>query len=141
MSSERLGLDQARAHLASQPFSVLLGARLTAFGSEGAVIEIDSRPELLQQNGFLHGGVLAYAADNCLTYAAGAAVGAGVLTGGMSIEYVRPAQGVTLRATAQVASSGQRRTVCTCRLEMIGEDGAARLCALAQGTILTVATR
>ncbi len=75
MTAPRLGLDEARAHLASQPFSVLLGARLVSFDEYGAVLEVDARPDLLQQNGFLHGGVLAYAADNALTYAAGTALG------------------------------------------------------------------
>ncbi|MFC9519041.1 PaaI family thioesterase [Nocardiaceae bacterium NPDC056970] len=138
MTTDRLGLDDARAHLASQPFSVLLGARLVSFGEDGAVLEIDARPDLLQQNGFLHGGVLAYAADNTLTYAAGTVLGPGVLTGGMTIEYVRPAQGHTLRATARVVHTGRRRAVCTCRLEMIADGASARLCAVAQGTVLPV---
>lgn len=134
-----LTADDARVHLTSQPFSVLLGARLVSFDEEGAVLEVDARPDLLQQNGFLHGGVLAYAADNCLTYAAGTVFGPGVLTGGMTIEYVRPAQGRTLRATARVVHSGRRRAVCRCDLEMIADDGDIRLCAVAQGTVLPVA--
>ncbi|PTR24168.1 acyl-coenzyme A thioesterase PaaI-like protein [Rhodococcus sp. OK519] len=96
MSSDRLDLGDARAHLASQPFSVLLGARLVSFDEHGAVLEVDARPDLLQQNGFFHGGVLSFAADNCLTYAAGTVLGPGVLTGGMTIEYMRPAQGTVL---------------------------------------------
>ncbi|MGF7123244.1 PaaI family thioesterase [Rhodococcus sp. AG1013] len=138
-SGARLSVEDARTHLASQPFSVLLGARLVSFDADGAVLEVDSRPDLLQQNGFLHGGVLAYAADNTLTYAAGTALGPGVLTGGMTIEYVRPAQGRTLRATARVIHSGRRRAVCRCELEMVADDGSTRLCAVAQGTVLPVA--
>ncbi|BCN46966.1 hotdog fold thioesterase [Rhodococcus hoagii] len=138
MTAPRLGLDEARAHLASQPFSVLLGARLVSFDEYGAVLEVDARPDLLQQNGFLHGGVPAYAADNALTYAAGTALGPGVLTGGMTVEYVRPAQGRMLRATARVTHAGRRRAVCTCSLEMIADDGSPRLCAVAQGTVLPV---
>ncbi|NKR66532.1 hotdog fold thioesterase [Rhodococcus hoagii] len=138
MTAPRLGLDEARAHLASQPFSVLLGARLVSFDEYGAVLEVDARPDLLQQNGFLHGGVPAYAADNALTYAAGTALGPGVLTGGMTVEYVRPAQGRMLRATARVTHAGRRRGVCTCSLEMIADDGSPRLCAVAQGTVLPV---
>ncbi|MFM1725147.1 PaaI family thioesterase [Rhodococcus sp. PAM 2766] len=138
MTADPLTLDDARAHLASQPFSVLLGARLVSFDADGAALEVDARPDLLQQNGFLHGGVLAYAADNTLTYAAGTVLGAGVLTGGLTIEYVRPAQGRTLRATARVVHAGRRRAVCTCRLEMIADDGSVRLCAVAQGTVLPV---
>ncbi|RVW00166.1 PaaI family thioesterase [Rhodococcus xishaensis] len=141
MSSTNAPLDVefARTHLASQPFSVLLGARLVTFDvTSGAVLEIDARPDLLQQNGFLHGGVLAYAADNALTYAAGTVLGPAVLTGGMSIEYLRPAQGRTLRAIARVVHSGRRRAVCECTLEMVANDGSTSLCAVAQGTVLPV---
>ena len=133
-----LGLAQAKAHLCTQPFSVLLGARLTRFDADGACLEIDARTELLQQNGFLHGGVLAYAADNAVTYAAGTVLGAAVLTGGISIEYLRPAHGTTLRATARVIHAGRARVLCACDLWMIDEDGNSRLCAIATGTVYPV---
>ncbi len=63
----------ARQALASQPFSVLVGARVAEFGDGGATLELDIRDDLRQQNGYLHGGVLAYAADNAITFAAGTA--------------------------------------------------------------------
>ena len=94
-------LDTARQALESQPFSRLVGARLTAFGDGAATLELDVREELRQQHGFLHGGVLSYAADNALTFAGGAALGPHVLTGGFSVQYLRPALGRTLRARAE----------------------------------------
>ncbi|WP_420712871.1 PaaI family thioesterase [Gordonia sp. MP11Mi] len=136
--SRRLTLAEAAAHLASQPFSVLLATRLTSFGPDQTILEVDVREDLLQQNGFLHGGVLAYAADNALTYAGGAALGPAVLTGGMSIEYLRPALGITLRATARIRHVGKCRTICGCDLEMIDDTGKMRLCAVAQGTVHSV---
>ncbi len=96
-----LDLAAARRLLDAQPFSRLLGARLTDFGDGGATLEIDIREDLHQQNGFLHGGVLAYAADNALTFAAGAVLGPAVLTGGFSVQYLRPATGRALRARAR----------------------------------------
>ena len=137
-TDEPLSLADAAAHLASQPFSVLLGARLLAFGADHTVLELDVRTDLLQQNGFLHGGVVAYAADNSLTYAGGAALGPAVLTGGMTIEYLRPAVGVTLRATAQVIHAGSRRALCSCDVEMVTDDGESRRCAIAHGTIYPI---
>ncbi|GGX07662.1 hypothetical protein GCM10010353_23820 [Streptomyces chryseus] len=79
-----MGFDLATAQkvLDSQPFSRLVGVRITAFGDGAAVLEVAVRDELRQQNGFLHGGVLAYAADNALTFAGGAALGPAVLTAG-----------------------------------------------------------
>jgi uncharacterized protein (TIGR00369 family) len=127
----------AQKLLATQPFSVLLGARVTAFDAAGATLELDIRPDLLQQNGFLHGGVLSYAADNALTFAGGTALGPEVLTGGFTISYLRPARGTLLRAVAKVVHAGRRQATCTCEVSTL-TDGAETLCALAQGTVIAV---
>ncbi|MEU9092155.1 PaaI family thioesterase [Streptomyces sp. NPDC087901] len=132
-----LDLQMAQKVLDSQPFSVLVGARITAFGDGAATLEIDSREALRQQNGFLHGGVLAYAADNALTFAAGTTLGPAVLTGGFSIQYLRPATGATLVARAEVVHTGRRQAVARCDLFVVGQDGAETLCAVAQGTVLS----
>ncbi|MGP3636551.1 PaaI family thioesterase [Streptomyces sp. 24-1644] len=132
-----LDLRSAQKVLDSQPFSVLVGARITGFGDGGATLDVDVRPELQQQNGFLHGGVLAYAADNAITFAAGTTLGPAVLTGGFSIQYVRPATGHTLSARATVVHSGRRQAVVRCDLFTVGDDGEQTLCAVAQGTVLS----
>ncbi|MEE1845603.1 PaaI family thioesterase [Streptomyces sp. NPDC059118] len=134
-----LDLPMARKVLDSQPFSELVGARITAFGDGAATLEVDMRQELQQQNGFLHGGVLAYAADNAITFAAGTTLGPAVLTGGFSIQYVRPATGRTLVARAEVAHTGRRQAVVRCELFAAAEDGERTLCAVAQGTVLSAA--
>ncbi|MFJ6462517.1 PaaI family thioesterase [Streptomyces sp. NPDC091387] len=132
-----LDLEMAQKVLDSQPFSGLVGARITEFGGGAATLEIDGREELQQQNGFLHGGVLAYAADNALTFAAGTTLGPAVLTGGFSIQYLRPAIGAALVARAAVVHTGRRQAVARCDLFAVGEDGAETLCAVAQGTVLS----
>lgn len=129
-------LEVAQKLLAAQPFSLLVGARVTAFGDGGATLELDVREDLQQQNGFLHGGVLAYAADNAITFAGGSALGPNVLTGGFTISYLRPGQGVILRAEAKVAHSGRRQATCTCELTTIDDAGTPTLCAIAQGTVI-----
>ncbi|CCK32573.1 hypothetical protein BN159_8195 [Streptomyces davaonensis JCM 4913] len=128
-------LDQARQVLAAQPFSALLGTRLTAFGDGEAVLELDIREELLQQHGTVHGGVLGYAADNALTFAAGTVAGAQLITAGFTIDYLRPAKGDVLRAHAQVVRAGRTRVVVRCDLTTVTGDGDATLCAVAQGSI------
>lgn len=135
-----LDLETARKVLDSQPFSALLGARITAFGDGGATLEIDGREELRQQNGFMHGGVLAYAADNALTFAAGTTLGPAVLTGGFSIQYLRPATGVALVARALVVHTGRRQAVARCDLFTVDPGGAETLCAVAQGTVLNASS-
>ncbi|MBT2389291.1 PaaI family thioesterase [Streptomyces sp. ISL-1] len=132
-----LDLDLARKVLDSQPFSRLLGARITAFGNGQAVLEVDVREELHQQNGYLHGGVIAYAADNAITFAAGTTLGPAVLTGGFSVQYIRPATGLTLVARAAVVHSGRRQAVVRCDLFIVNADGDETLCAVAQGTVLS----
>ncbi|WIY06074.1 PaaI family thioesterase [Amycolatopsis mongoliensis] len=133
--------EAARAGLASQPFSRLLGARLTEFGAGAATLELDIRDELQQQNGFVHGGVLAYAADNALTFAAGTVLGAALLTAGFTIDYLRPATGVTLRARAVVVQASRLRATCRCEVYTVDGDGETTLCAAAQGSARVVRPR
>src|SRR5690606_11687387 len=73
-----LDLDLARQVLAAQPFARLVGTELTEFGDGAATLIIEIQPEHGQQFGFVHGGVLAYAADNALTFAAGTVLGPNV---------------------------------------------------------------
>jgi uncharacterized protein (TIGR00369 family) len=136
--SGTMDLELARKVLAEQPFSRLLGARVTAFGDGEATLELDIREELLQQYGFVHGGVLSYAADNTLTMAAGTVVGAGLITSGFTIDYLRPATGAVLRAHGQVVRAGRTRVVTRCDVTTIGDDGAQTLCAVAQGNIAVI---
>lgn len=128
-------LENARAVLRAQPFSALLGTRLTAFGDGRAVLELDIRDELRQQYGVLHGGVLGYAADNALTFAAGTAAGTDLITAGYTIDYLKPADGVLLRAEAQVVRAGRTRVVCRCDLVTVDAEGAETLVAVAQGSV------
>ncbi|EKT81273.1 PaaI family thioesterase [Rhodococcus opacus] len=129
-----LTADTAQAVLAAQPFSMLVGARMTQFGEGGATLEIPVRDELRQQNGFVHGGVLSYAADNALTFAAGTVLGANIMTAGFTITYLRPAQGVLLRADARADASTRRQALCRCDIYAVQDDGSEVLCAAAQGT-------
>lgn len=131
-----LTLDLAERVLAAQPFSVLVGARVTAFGAGGATLEIDIRDDLKQQNGFLHGGVPAYAADNAITFAGGTVLGPALLTGGFAINYLRPAVGRMLVARAVVTQSTRRQAVARCDLSTVDVEGAETAVAFAQGTVV-----
>lgn len=63
--------SSARQVLASHPFSALIGAELASFSSGQVELTIPITPQLKQQHGFVHGGVISYAADNALTFAGG----------------------------------------------------------------------
>ena len=132
------GLSLARQVLAAQPFSTLLGAEITQFGDGEAELRIAVSDKLHQQHGFVHGGVLSYAADNALTFAGGSALGPAVVTAEFKINYVRPALGELLIARATVVYAGKRQAVCRCEVVSVSE-GRESLCALAQGTIRAMA--
>ncbi|MFC4908815.1 PaaI family thioesterase [Actinomadura gamaensis] len=136
-----LDLDLARKVLAAQPFSRLLGARITEFGDGAATLELDIRDELRQQNGFVHGGVLAYAADNTLTFAAGSVVGANLITAGFTVDYMKPAVGAILRARAEVVRAGRTRVISRCDITTVDGEGGETLCAVAQGSIAVASDR
>jgi uncharacterized protein (TIGR00369 family) len=127
-------LALGREVLGRQPFSALLGAQLDVFEPGSAQLSLPLVPALLQQHGFVHGGVLAYLADNALTYAGGSVLGS-VLTSEFKINYVRPAVDADrLVAVATVVASGKTQAVCRCDV-FLERAGERKLCAAAQGTI------
>lgn len=128
-------LDLGTQILASQPFSVLLGAELLRFSQGFAELKIPIRPELKQQHGFVHGGVLSYAADNTLTFAGGSVLGPAVVTSEFKINYLKPAIGEFLVARATVIHFSKSQAVCRCDV-FVSNEGRERLCATSQGTIV-----
>ena len=115
-------------------------------------LQLEARPEgdgvvgrfFLKQDhqgppGTAHGGVLATALDETMSFAAsGAAEGAPVMTAGMEVDYLEPAPiGTFVRIEARVESreEGSVRTAATART--VGER--AREVARARGTFAEVA--
>ena len=128
-------LVRGREVLGQHAFSALLGTRLDVFEPGTAQLSLPVSPKLLQQNGFVHGGVLSYLADNALTYAGGSVLGTAVLTSEFKINYLRPAKGGELLvALATVVGSGRTQAVCRCDV-FLETGGERKLCAAAQGTI------
>lgn len=132
-------LARGRQVLAAQPFSVLLGTELIAYGESGTVMELPLDDRHRQQYGFAHGGVVSYLADNALTYAGGLGLGTSIVTVEMKINYTKPAVGERLVARAKVISSGRNFAVARCDVFSL-RDGKETLCAAAQGTIARLPT-
>jgi uncharacterized protein (TIGR00369 family) len=129
-----MDLANAEKALAAQPFSVLIGARVTHFADGVAELAVPLGERLHQQHGAAHGGLLSYAADNAITFAAGSVVGDSVLTVEMKINYLRAARGEEIRARAEVVHAGSSLVVACCEItDWTGDE--RRLCAIAQGTI------
>ena len=106
MISAEAFLAMGREVLAKQPFSVLIGAELAALSPGRCELHVPISDAVRQQHGFVHGGVLSYAADNALTYAGGSALQVPVVTSEFKINYVMPTIGDTLVAKATVLASG-----------------------------------
>ncbi len=130
-----LPIEVAKQVLAAQPFSVLLGTEVTQFDAQGTELRLTMKPEFRQQNGFAHGGILSYLADNALTFAGGSVLGERVLTSEYKINYLKPARGNLLIARASVISAGSRQAVCRCDVFARHAEEES-LCATAQGTIV-----
>ncbi|ASY34092.1 MULTISPECIES: PaaI family thioesterase [unclassified Streptomyces] len=130
----------ARRVFAAQPFTRFLGAELVSASPGAAEIRIANRPDLRQQHGFVHGGVLSYLADNALTFAGGLALGGDALTAEFKVNYVRPATGPTVTARAEAVATTRRQAVCRCEVWSVEEDGKQNLVAVAQGTIVSAHT-
>lgn len=130
-------LEMGRQVLTAQPFSMLIGADLIGFAVGSAELKVPIKNELKQQNGFLHGGVVSYAADNALTYVGGSVLGPGVVTSEFKINYVRPAMGDYIVARATAIYVGKTQAVCRCDVFAV-KDAKESLCATAQGTITKI---
>lgn len=128
-------LDMGRELLASQPFSVLLGTAMPALEPGRCELQMPITPQIKQQSGFAHGGVVSYLADNALTFAGGTALRVPVVTAEFKINYLRPAVGESLVVRAQAVHVGKTQAVCRC--DVFAVTGTQeKLCAIAQGTIV-----
>lgn len=130
-------LSFARAVLAAQSFSVLLGTTITVFGPDLVELCLSLRTDLKQQHGFAHGGVVSYLADNAIAFAGGSALKGDVVTSEYKINYLRPAKGGMLIARANVLHAGRQQAVCDCKI-YCQKDGQESMVAVAQGTITLI---
>ena len=80
-------LKTGKEILAQQSFSNLLGAELEKFEAGYTELRLEIKEELKQNNGFVHGGVVSYMADNCITFAGASVLGACVTSVGLCFSY------------------------------------------------------
>ena len=98
---------------ARQPFMRLIGAELAEVLPGSVTLRLNHRPELTQQHGFLHGGVVGTLADNACGYAAYtlAEPDSSVLTVEYKLNLLAPAEGEQFCAVAKVLRAGRRLVV------------------------------
>ena len=115
-------LDLLRAVVAATPFDVWLDLALVEASDGKALVRLASRPDLLQQSGFLHAGVIAALVDRAAGFAAASVAGA-VLTANFQVTPYRPAVGESFEAAAQVVRAGKVQVFVNVELFAIEGDG------------------
>jgi uncharacterized protein (TIGR00369 family) len=93
------------------------------------------RPEMTQHHGYAHGAIVGLMADNACAWA-GASVAGDVVTGGYTIDFLRPAKGERLRARGTVIKAGKRQVVVRADVWAESEGEAPVHVAAAQATIV-----
>ena len=131
-----------RASFERQGLMRHLRARLGDIEPGRVHIVLPSRPEVTQQDGYIHAGASSAIADSAGGYAAFTLFPENtvVLTVEYKINLVAPAVGDHLEAIGTVLKSG--RTLTVCQLEVFAVQGVTRsLVAVAQQTLICVPER
>jgi len=116
-----------------------MGTRVLAAEAGYVELALDRRPDLLQINGFFHGGIIAGLAD----HAAGGAVTTALpknrfaVTLCLQVNFLAPANGETLIARAKAVLAGS--TIGVAQVDVISlADGVETACAIATVTLRAV---
>src|SRR5688572_30504142 len=105
--------QRVRDSFARQAVMATLGAQLEAIEPGRVVITMRHRPELTQQHGFLHAGIVSTALDSACGYAAFSLMpaDAAVLTIEFKVNLLAPARGPDFRFEAEVTKAGRTISV------------------------------
>lgn len=121
-----------------------LGATLVAIEPGFVAIGMAHRPELTQQHGFVHAGMVATALDSACGYAAFTLMpaDAAVMTIEFKINLLAPAKGPQFRFEGRVTKAGRTISVVDGRALQFAADGSGeKLIATMTATIMTVTGR
>ena len=124
---------------AKQSAMALIHAEIPVIEDGRAEIEIPHWDGILQQHGYVHGGVVGMIADSAAGYAAMTVVpeGTSVLTVEYKINMVAPANGDKIVAKGSVLRTG--RTLILTKADVYAvKDGTETLCAVMQQTIMAM---
>jgi uncharacterized protein (TIGR00369 family) len=114
-----------------------LGAELVAVRPGAVEIAVEVRPELTQQNGYLHAGAVTSIADSACGYAAFTLMPAGsnVLSVEFKVNLLAPATGPRVVARARVVRAGRTLTVTQADVYSVA-DGEERQVAMMVATMI-----
>jgi uncharacterized protein (TIGR00369 family) len=131
-----------RASFGRQTMPRTLGVTMTEVDPGRVVLEMPRDPRFGQQFGYTHAGALTTLADTACGYAALTRMAADreVLTVDFTANFLAPAAGGLFRATATVLRAGRTIVVTRGDVHAVDPDGASRLVAAMQATMMAVAT-
>jgi uncharacterized protein (TIGR00369 family) len=135
--------DRVRESFARQKIMTTIGAELTRVTPGMVEIEMDFSPDLTQQHGFLHAGVISTAMDSACGYAAFTVMpeNAAVLTIEFKVNLLAPGKGERFLFRGAVTKPGRTIIVADGQAYAFGADGEAKLIATMTGTMMTVVGR
>lgn len=130
--------EEVASSFAKQPIMNLLGAKLSLVAPGLVEITLPYRGDLAQQHGYLHAGVVTTIADSACGYAAYTLMPAGseVLSVEFKVNLLRPAQGETFVARAEVIKAGRTLTVVRADVFGVAANAVRELVAIMQGTMI-----
>jgi uncharacterized protein (TIGR00369 family) len=133
---------RVRASFNRQRVMQTIGARLVTVGSGEARIELPFRPELTQQHGYIHAGIIGTIVDSACGYAAYTLMPADseVLTDEYKVNFLAPAQGETFVAIGRAIKPGRTLTVCAGEVWAYARSEAKQVAAM-QATMMMVFNR
>ena len=130
-----------RASFERQKVMGLIGARLGAIEPGLVEIELDYRPDLTQQHGYLHAGISTIIGDSAAGYASYTLMPAdsSILAIEFKVNLLAPARGQRFLARGRVIRPG--RTVTASEFEVLAfdETGASKRCVFGLQTTMCLA--
>lgn len=130
---------RVREHFAGVPFLAHLGVTVTSLASGFCEMQLAVRPEMTQQHGYLHGGIIGTLADSASGHATLTLLpaGHGVITVEYKMNFLAPLGGSRAVIRARVVRHGQRLSVA--EAQAFGfEGGSENHCATALVTYMVL---
>ena len=127
---------EVRKRFAQQPYNLSIGAEVGDVAPGRVEVIVPSRADLIQHNGYFHGGLIAGLADIAGGFAGWSLIEAdqGMLTIEYKLNIVAPGQGDHLRAVGEVVSRG--RSIIVTRIDIFGvRNSEPVLCATSLQTL------
>lgn len=129
-----------REKLQRQFFMKLMGFELTQIEPGFVEGRLQIEEKHLQQNYFVHGGVMSTAADIVMGFAAFSLLpeGKGVVTADLRVSYLQPGKGNMLIARGWVNKPGSRLHFCSAEIVVVDAQGNELLCNTASSTMCVI---